>query len=152
LNEDDWPFQGLVIDDRDQALLPQAEQKLAVQFVLANPALALGSVAYRHRLTWGDDSLGIDWTLGTAPAEWRDGLPDASTAGMIANAAYAVVVVGAVTGALAVWRRPGLPWLLLVLTYLLAVFDISEGNSRYHMPALGLLAVLCGGVVDAPTT
>ena len=142
-DEPDYPLTGL-----PEPYVAAAQRKLAVQYVLANPAVAVGSIGSRLEMTWASDQSGLDWTLRRArpPNE-----PMASALGVAADSLYLIVIVLAFA-AVVRHRERALTLLPMIapVAYLLVLQVISEGNGRYHVAVLPVLAVLAGGALARP--
>lgn len=156
--EDDYPFRGLM-GPEDPAggfafggEISAAQQKLAFQFVAANPGAAAVGLGIRHQINWATDGQGLAATVGRAAPEWLQRVPPISMlAGLTANY-HAAVVALALLGALRLRRRADvLRTLIMPLGYVLLIYLPAAAGDRLHTPALPLLAVLAvAGVASAP--
>ena len=137
-SEPDYPFAGLPMQ-----WTAGAQRKLALQYVLANPGDAISSVPERLARTWSADDDGIAWTLERTDADSR-----ADALRWINRTLYFLIVVSSFLTAVAV-RRQAVAYLPLIapIAYLLVLQVVSEGNARYHVPVLPLVAVLATGTL-----
>jgi hypothetical protein len=148
LDADDYPFKGLATSTDETSLLSAAQQKLALQFIAANPRQALLGVVLRQKMNWANDRMGVYWTVERAPQAWRDQIPFLHRLPDLVDHYYMSVLVLAALAAVRFGRRRGLliP-LILPLIYMVILHSIAEGNDRYHVPALPLLCVLAGAAL-----
>ena len=137
----DYPFQGLPEPD-----ISGAQRKLAAQFVLANPGRAAISVAERLAITWRSDRTAIDWTTARTTGD-RNRLPMENYLPALADSLYVFALALASAGAVWWLRTPVLAAIVAPLTYTVVLQLISEGNGRYHMPLLPMVAMLAGAAL-----
>ena len=141
--EPDYPFTGL-----PEQYVAGAQRKLAMQFVLANPAVSIASIGSRLEMTWASDQSGLDWTLRRAGPR---NAQLASILGIAADSLYLTVLALALAGVVR-HRKRAVTLLATIapVAYLLALQVISEGNGRYHVSILPVMAILAGGAVARP--
>jgi hypothetical protein len=141
--EPDYPFAGL-----PEEYVAGAQRKLAIQFFLANPGASVASIRSRVEMTWASDQAGLDWTLRRAK------VPNAeftSALGLAADSLYLILLTLAFAAVVRHRKRAiTLVPMIAPVAYLLVLQVISEGNGRYHVSVLPVLAVLAGGAVMRP--
>ncbi len=137
-SEADYPFAGLPDD-----VIPGAQRKLAVQYVLANPVTAIESLGGRMRASWSSDATGLQWTIGRQESAGGGPAAALEIAGV---SLYLGLLALALAFAVTRWRD-GMRYLPLVapIAYLVLLQVVAEGNSRYHVPILPVVAILAGG-------
>lgn len=151
-DSDAYPFNGLgpKDDPLDDPLVASAQRKLALQFVILNPAESLKQVAVRHGFNWDDDRQVMNWTVGRPPETGRSRIPTESAFTRFGDAAYTALLGFAAAAAIRFRRDVGvLIGIALPVAYGVVLYDIALGDGRYHAIALPLLAVLAGGLFSA---
>ena len=109
-----------------------------------NPGKFVGLVFRKQVLFLGDDSTGVYETLKRGLG--LGGLPYAAFKG-ISNIYWLVIWILILAGLSLNWNRPGflsaeLSVAMLSVLYLYSIHSVFESNGKYHIPLLGLFAVL----------
>jgi 4-amino-4-deoxy-L-arabinose transferase-like glycosyltransferase len=138
----DNPFRGI----SDWDVLLDAQRKLGIQFIVANPFASAKNVLTRHQRQWRTDSAGIRWTYFDADENLQNRVPlDGNQIRHLTEWSFMILLLLAAIGAFRGGMSPGVGLaLILPLAWGLATLAVAEGNYRYHVTYEPLLCVLAG--------
>jgi hypothetical protein len=143
----DYPFHGMEDDPALAGVVRAAQLKLAMQFAVLNPGEIVPGSINRLVDNWRTDEAGLDWTV-RRPGANSIATSLAAPLDAMVDRYYVAVLALALVGAVKLAGRPAVVAVLfLPLAYLVAPAVIAEGNARYHVNALALLATLAGGAL-----
>ncbi len=135
--------------ERSLALLNEAEQsrfgfKWGLEWIRANPGAFLKLAPRKQMLLLGDDAVGIYSTLkqglgiaGIGYASWK----------AVANGFWWLIWLAVLAGCGGAWKqgsvaRPEVLLMMSVVLYIVIVHCVFESAGKYHVPAIGIIAIL----------
>jgi hypothetical protein len=146
---DDYPFKGMEENGRSLTEISAAQRKLAIQFMIANPSQTLSSYLHRHQDTWAGRPTALDFTMQPSAPNLRFFHSWVDKFARFSDGVYTSVIALAGITAMRFRKHLDLLPVVLPLAYVLAIYALAEGNSRYRIVVLPLVCVLAGAVVGS---
>ena len=145
----DYPFKGIERLEGGAEKVAEAQQKLAIQFVLTNPQESVRRAVMRHKANWVGDHAGVFWTLDRAGPNLGNGIPLRRHLADIADR-YFIAIIAAALVTVVRFRKDSQRLLPVVLPifYAIPVLALAEANGRYHSVVVPFLCVLAGGAIS----